>query len=71
MKSENIYYYNTQNQTKANYAEIVIRTLKTMMYRYFTHKQTYKYEDVLQVLVSNYNNSPLSSGRGQVELNCM
>ena len=29
-KSENIYYYNTQNQTKANYAKRVIRTLKTM-----------------------------------------
>ena len=46
---------------KANYAERAIRTLKTMMYRYFTHKQTCKYEDVLQDLVSNYNNSPHTS----------
>ena len=65
LKKENIYYYNTQNQTKASYAERIIRTLKTMMYRYFTHKQTYKYEDVLQDLVSNYNNSPHSSLLGR------
>ena len=65
MKSENIYYYNTQNQTKTNFSERYIRTLKTMMYRYFTHKQTYKYEDVLHDLVFNYNNSPHSSLLGR------
>ena len=36
-----------------------------MMYRYFTHKQTYKYEEVLQDLVSNYNNSLHSSLLGR------
>ena len=36
-----------------------------MMYRYLTHKQTYKYEDVLQDLFSNYNNSPHSSLLGR------
>ena len=51
LKRENNYYYNTQNPRKASYAERVIRTLKTTMYRYFTQKQTYKYEDVLQDLV--------------------
>ena len=58
MKDRNIYYFTTQNQTKANYAERVIRTLKTMIYRYFSHNQTYKYIDVLQDMVSNYNNRP-------------
>ena len=29
-----------------------------MMYRYFTHNETYKYGSILQDLVSNYNNSP-------------
>ena len=58
MKENKIYYYTTQNQTKANYAERVIRTLKNMMYRYFSHTQTYKYIDVLQDLVLNYNNGP-------------
>ena len=60
-----IHSYNTQNQMKANYTERVICTLKTMMYWYFTHIQTYKYEDVLQDLVSNYNNSPHSSLLGR------
>lgn len=30
-------HYVTQNVTHANYAERFIRTLKVMMYRYFTH----------------------------------
>ena len=46
----------TLNETKATYAERVIRTLKTVMYRYFTHNQTYKYEDKLQDFVHDYNN---------------
>ena len=56
MKEKDIYYYNTQNETKANYAERVIQTIKNMMYRYFTHNQTYRYIDVLIDLVFNYNN---------------
>ena len=36
------------------------------MYTYFTHKQTYKYKDVLQDLVSHYNNSPYSSPLGRI-----
>ena len=28
------------------------------MYRYFTHNQTYKYEDKLQDFVNDYNNRP-------------
>ena len=31
------------------------RTLKTYMYRYFTHKQTYRYMEVLESLVDGYN----------------
>ena len=51
MKDRDIYYYVTQNQTKANYAERIIRTIKSMMYRYFTHKQTYRYVEILSDLV--------------------
>ena len=58
MKDRDIYYYITQNQTKANYAERVIRTIKSMMYRYFTHKQTYRYVEILSDLVMSYNNKP-------------
>jgi len=28
------------------------------MYRYFTHNQTYKYDDKLQDFVNDYNNRP-------------
>ena len=60
-------HYVTHNETKANYAERVIRTLKALMYRYFTYKQTYKYIDihVLQDLVYNYNHSPHRSLNGK------
>jgi hypothetical protein len=70
LKKAGVNYFVTHNETKANYAERVIRTLKTMMYRYFTHKQTYRYKDILRDLVSNYNHSPHRSlnGRTPVEI---
>jgi len=35
----------------------VIRTLKSRLYRYFEYKKTWKYTDVLQLLVESYNKS--------------
>ena len=64
LKDANIHAYTTRNETKANYAERVIRTIKNLMYRYFLDRQTYRYTDVLQDLVSNYNNRPHSSLKG-------
>ena len=61
MKSLDIKLFSTKNETKANYAERVIRTLKTLLYRYFYKKQCYRYGDVLQDLVDNYNKRPHSS----------
>ena len=58
LKSEDVGIFYTFNETKAVYAERVIRTLKTVMPRYFTHYQTYKYDDKLQDFVNNYNNHP-------------
>ena len=55
-KGKGIHHYVTQNETKANYAERVIRTMKTIFYRYFTHNHTYRYLDVLQDMVRSYNN---------------
>lgn len=52
---EGIQHYVTHNITHANYAERVIRTLKVLMYRYFTHQRTYHYLDVLQDMTNNYN----------------
>ena len=63
-KTESIHHYFTQNVTKANYAERVIRTIKVLFYRYFTHNHTYQYLDVLQDIVHNYNNRPHRSLNG-------
>ena len=64
LKDQNIHAYTTKNETKANYAERVIRTLKGLMYRYFIHRQTYSYTDVLEQLVENYNTRPHRSLKG-------
>lgn len=64
LKDENINAFVTKNETKANYAERVIRTLKGLTYRYFLHNQTYVYQDVLQKLVNNYNKRPHRSLNG-------
>ena len=47
-KKNEIITFTTKDETKVNYAERVIQTLKTMMSRYLSHKETYKYVDVLQ-----------------------
>ena len=58
LKTEGIYHHIARNQTKANYAERCIKTLKGMLYRYFTKKRTYRYIDVLQKFASTYNATP-------------
>ena len=55
LKTEGIYHHIARNQTKANYAERCIKTLKGMLYRYFTKKRTYRYIDVLQKFAFTYN----------------
>ena len=53
-----IKYYSSNNpDTKASIAERVIRTIKTRLYRYMTHKGSKKYIDALQDIVTGYNNS--------------
>ena len=65
LKSRNIKAFTTRNETKANYAERAIRTVKSLLYRYFLHKQTHRYVDVLQDLVFTYNNRPHKSLESQ------
>ncbi|XP_062567676.1 uncharacterized protein LOC134229907 [Saccostrea cucullata] len=64
LKRKDVQHFATQNVTHANYAERFIRTLKVMMYRYFTHNRTYRYVEVLQDIVRNYNNRPHRSLNG-------
>ena len=58
MKEEYIYFFTTQNLAKANYVERVQRTIKTALYRYMRHQGNYRYIDVLDEIVTNYNNTP-------------
>ncbi|XP_033729911.1 uncharacterized protein LOC117319182 [Pecten maximus] len=61
-RSRGIEHFVTDNApVKANYAERVIRTIRNRMYRYFNHKQSYKFIDILSDLVRNYNETPHSS----------
>ena len=69
MKQRNIKKYTTKNETKANYAERVIRTLKGLMYRYFLHNQTYQYLDKLSDLVHTYNLRPHRGLKGKKPIN--
>ena len=57
LNSKNIYHILTMNEVKANYAERVIQTLKRKLFRYFSYKQTFKWIDVLDDIVTSYNNT--------------
>ena len=57
LKQMNVRFFMTNNETKACFCERVIRTLKARMFRYFQHKQTYRYIDILKDLVDSYNHS--------------
>ena len=41
-------------EIKANYVERVIKTIKSKMYRYFTHAQSYKYIGELRKFAGSY-----------------
>jgi hypothetical protein len=49
--------YSTQNEEKSCIIERFIRTFKSIMYHYFTANNTYRYIDVLQDMVTHYNNT--------------
>ncbi|XP_059487058.1 uncharacterized protein F54H12.2-like [Neocloeon triangulifer] len=66
----NVRYRNPVNMTKCGVVERVNRTLKERMHRYFTHKGTQNYIDVLPDLVKGYNNTVHSAiGRKPSEVN--
>ncbi|RLJ22609.1 hypothetical protein DJ031_00475 [bacterium endosymbiont of Escarpia laminata] len=54
-----IQHFSTYNEeTKASVVERFNRTLKTRMWRYLTHKETWRYIDILPDLVRTYNDTP-------------
>ena len=61
-KKHKIKHYTTENQEiKASLVERLQRTIKSKIYRYFTHANTFKYTDILDDIVSSYNDSPHST----------
>ena len=58
LKSKHIHFFTTENpETKASIAERFQRTLKSRMWKYFTHHRTLNYVDVLSKLVRGYNHA--------------
>lgn len=51
----NITHFVALNEVKANYAERVIKTLKSKLARYMTYHQTSRYIDALDDIVTSYN----------------
>ena len=70
LKQYNIHLLLTNNLSKANYAERALKTIKSKIFRYMMSKQTHKYVDVLQDLVTAYNTTNHSSlGRPPADVN--
>ena len=52
-----IKHFYSSNETKCHFAERLIRTLKSLLYRYMTSKNTHRWVDQLQSITENYNNT--------------
>ena len=58
LQRRNIHFYTTDNlDIKAAVIDRYNRTLKTKMFKFFSHKNTLRYIEVLQDLVDSYNNT--------------
>ena len=56
-KQEHIHHFVTHNEVKANYVERLNRTLKIKLSRYFSHKQSHRWINVLNDITHSYNNT--------------
>ena len=57
LQKENIENILTYYETKANFAERVIKTIKLKIFKYFTNSETFRWIDILSDLTRGYNNS--------------
>ena len=60
-KHHQVDHFSTQGDTKAALAEVLIKTLKTKLYRYFTAANTLTYLKALPLIVEQYNHTIHSS----------
>ena len=61
LTNQGIHHFRTFNETKANYSERLIKTLKSKLYRYMVANNTLRYINVVQDMVKSYNNTVHSS----------
>ena len=64
MRDNNILFRVARNLHKASIVERAQRSWKGRMWKYFTHKETYRWIDVLPKLIQAYNKAPHSSLNG-------
>ena len=57
LEDKGVKYFSTKSDKKAAIVERFNRTLKSSMWKYFYSKGTYRWVDVLDDLVANYNNT--------------
>ena len=71
LKTKNIHQFASQNtETKANYAERVIKTIKHKLFRYLLENNTERYVDALNDIVRSYNGTIHQSlGRTPASIN--
>jgi len=69
-KKENINHFSTKTEIKAGIVERLNRTIKEKMWKYFSFINKYRWIDILDKLMFNYNNSyPWSIGMKPTEVN--
>ena len=57
LKSKNVIFFTSNNDTKCAVVERFNRTLRSKMWRYFTHVKTERYMNVLKAIVQSYNDT--------------
>ena len=61
LKEKGIQMIYPNTETKANYAEVLIKTLKKKLFQFFQHNNSYTYVEALQDIVNSYNATVHSS----------
>lgn len=57
LKKNKIHHYTSHSETKASVVERFNRTLKSKLFRIFTHTNSYRYLDILKSVLKGYNSS--------------
>ena len=54
-KEKNVKHYFTNTDTKANYSERLVKTIKRRLFQFFQRNNSYSYENELQDIIRSYN----------------